>query len=89
MGIRGGGFATSPFTGLAVPQLTLPDYATFDFRIGVSMDKWSVEIYGKNVNESKGISAFSSFGGSAVSGAAATASLIEPRIIGIVLRGKF
>jgi outer membrane receptor protein involved in Fe transport len=87
-GIRGGGFATSPFTGLAVPQLTLPDYATFDFRVGVSMDKWSVEIYGKNVNDSKGISAFSSFGGSQVSGAAATASIIEPRIFGIVLRGK-
>jgi len=87
-GVRGGGFATSPFTGSAIPELTLPDYVTFDFHVGVSMDRWSVEIYGKNVNDAKGISAFSPFGGSAVSGAAATASLIQPRIFGIVLRGK-
>jgi outer membrane receptor protein involved in Fe transport len=82
-GIRGGGFSAGS------PEISLPDYNTFDVRLGVSLDKWSVELYGKNLNDAKGISAFGPTGGSAASGAAATASLIQPRILGIILRGKF
>jgi iron complex outermembrane recepter protein len=90
-GIRGGGFSAG------FPEITLPGYATLDLRLGVSRDNWSIEIYGKNINDSRGISAFGPYGGSAASETppfsglslpAATASLIEPRIFGIVLRGK-
>jgi len=93
IGIRGDGFNSNPFTGQTIPELTLPGYSTFDVRVGVSWDKWSVELYGKNLNDAKGIEAFSPIGGSAASVVtppypAATASLIEPRIFGIVLRGK-
>jgi outer membrane receptor protein involved in Fe transport len=93
VGTRGDGFNSNPFTGTPIPELTLPGYATFDIRVGVSWDKWSVELYGKNLNDAKGIEAFAPIGGSAASVVtppypAATASLIEPRIFGIVLRGK-
>jgi outer membrane receptor protein involved in Fe transport len=87
-GIRGAGF-TAGF-----PEIKLPGYATVDARLGVSWSKWSIEIYGKNLNDSKGISAFAAYGGSEASIVApnplpaATASIIEPRIFGIVLRGK-
>lgn len=88
IGIRSAGF-TAGF-----PTITLPDYTTVDVRLGVSWDRWSVELYGKNITDSRGISAFGSYGGSAASIVApnpfpaATASIIEPRIFGIVLRGK-
>jgi iron complex outermembrane recepter protein len=95
IGIRGWGFSTNPLTGQAIPEGTLPDYATFDVRVGVSWDRWSVELYGKNINDAKGISAFAPFGGSLETAGlgpsglpAATASIIEPRIFGIILRGK-
>ncbi len=95
IGIRGWGFNTNPLTSTAIPEGTLPDYATFDVRLGASWDRWSFELYGKNINQAKGISAFGPFGGSAQtfglgpSGLpAATASIIQPRIFGIVLRGK-
>ena len=90
IGIRGGGF-TAP----GITEINLPGYATFDVRVGVSWDRWSFELYGKNLNEAKGISAFGSYGGSAATAGlgpfglpAATASIIQPRIFGIVLRGK-
>jgi outer membrane receptor protein involved in Fe transport len=89
VGIRGGGFSSG------YSELTLPAYSTLDLRAGVSWDKWSIELYGKNLNNAKGIEAFAPTGGSAASivppnpNPAATASLIEPRIIGIVLRGSF
>jgi iron complex outermembrane recepter protein len=89
IGNRGGGF------NAGYSELSLPAYNTFDLRAGVSWDKWSIEIYGKNLNDAKGIEAFAPSGGSVASivppniNPAATASLITPRVIGIVLRGSF
>jgi outer membrane receptor protein involved in Fe transport len=103
IGIRGWGYNTNPLLPTtppfanAIPEGTLPGYATLDVRVGVSMDRWSVELYGKNINEAKGISAFSAYGGSAAALGPntlapglppSTASIIQPRIFGIVLRGK-
>jgi iron complex outermembrane receptor protein len=86
IGIRGGGFGSGN-------EISLPGYATFDVHVGVGWDRWSVELYGKNLNDAKGIEAFGP-GGSAASivppsaTPADTASIIQPRIFGIVLRGK-
>jgi hypothetical protein len=52
-------------------------------------------LYAKNVNDAKGITAFSPYGTSAASVSpggfigAANVAIIQPRIVGIVLRGKF
>jgi outer membrane receptor protein involved in Fe transport len=95
VGVRGWGFNNNLLTGLPIPQGNLPDYATFDIRLGVSWEKWSVELYGKNLGNSVGISAFAPFSASAATAGlgpnglpAANASVIQPRIFGIVLRGK-
>lgn len=83
VGIRGWGFSAG------LPEGRLPDYSTLELRLGVDWQKWSLELYGKNLTGSKGIVGFSSFGLSAASGAADTASRVQPRLFGIVLRGKF
>jgi hypothetical protein len=62
----------------------------------VSWDRWSVELYAKNVNDAKGITAFAPYGTSIASAylspagpiGAANVAIIQPRIVGIVLRGK-
>ena len=83
IGIRGWGFSTS------LPEGSLPDYNTVDLRAGVDWNKWTIELYGKNLNDAKGISTFAATGTSAASGLAPSATIIQPRIIGLVLRGKF
>jgi len=102
IGDRGWGFNTNPFAAPpnnSIPEGTLPSYNTFDLRIGVDWQKWTLELYGKNLNGAKGIEAFAPYGGSVASlgynpllggvGPAATASIIQPRVVGLVLRGKF
>jgi outer membrane receptor protein involved in Fe transport len=80
--------------GIAHGQYTVPTYSTFDLRAGVSFGNWSIELYGKNVNDAKGYTAFAPYGSSVASippgGAVSSANVavIQPRIVGIVLRGK-
>lgn len=35
--------------------LTLPTYTTLDLRLGLQMDRWNVELYGKNLTDERGI----------------------------------
>lgn len=86
VGSRGWGFSgPAP----ALPEGKLPSYNTFDLRGGIDWRQWSLELYGENLSNAKGITAFATTGGSVASGGAATAAIIQPRIVGIVLRGKF
>jgi hypothetical protein len=55
----------------------------------VDWHDWEIELYGKNLSNAKGYTAFSFSGTSAASGLSANAALIAPRMFGIVLRGKF
>jgi outer membrane receptor protein involved in Fe transport len=81
--------------GFSQSQYKMPSYNTLDLRVGVNWSRWSIELYAKNLNDAKGITAFSPYGTSAASFSppgpvgAANVSLIEPRIVGIVLRGSF
>lgn len=86
IGTRGWGFsgpAPAPAEG------RLPSYNTFDLRAGVDWQQWSLELYGKNLSNAKGITAFAATGNSAASGNAASAAIIQPRIVGVALRAKF
>ncbi|HTW34354.1 MAG TPA: TonB-dependent receptor [Rhizomicrobium sp.] len=96
IGTRYSGFTpyADVLEGLLAPNLyqnqyALPSYNTFDVRVGIDWSKWSLEVYGKNLNDAKGITAFSATGSSAASDNAPFANIIQPRLIGIVLRGKF
>lgn len=100
IGDRDSGYVGSLYQaayGVARNQYVLPSYSTLDLRLGVSFDNWSVELYGKNLNDAKGVTAFAPYGNSIASSyiapigvpiGAANVSVIQPRIVGIVLRGK-
>ncbi|HEY2068412.1 MAG TPA: TonB-dependent receptor [Rhizomicrobium sp.] len=70
-------------------QLKLPSYNAFEARLGLDWNNWELELYGKNLSNAKGYTEFSASGTSAASGNAATAGLIAPRLMGLVLRAKF
>jgi iron complex outermembrane recepter protein len=83
VGDRSSGF-TAGYT-----QATLPEYNTVDLRVGVDWSEWELELYAKNLTSAKGITSASAYGGADVSNLAPTAAYIAPRLVGIVLRGKF
>lgn len=74
--------------GVYEPQYKLASYNTFDLRLGVDYKDWSLELYAKNLNEAKGIMAFSPYSATVASGLAPTGAIMPPRLVGIVLRGK-
>jgi outer membrane receptor protein involved in Fe transport len=85
----------SDFIGLAFQtgavtqrQYFMPYYTTLDARIGLEWGNWAAEVYGRNLFEAKGFTAFAPTGNSVASGGAANVAVIAPREIGIVLRGK-
>ena len=69
-------------------QFFMPSYNTLDLRAGVNWRDWSLELYGRNLNDAKGFLAFSPTGTSIASGNAASVSVMRPRVIGLVLRAK-
>ncbi|HEY8949389.1 MAG TPA: TonB-dependent receptor [Rhizomicrobium sp.] len=95
----------SDFTGLlyqgayGIPraQYALPSYTTLDLRVGVNFNSWQFEIYAKNLTDAKGVTAFSPYGVSAGSTyvspsgpiGSASVTLMQPRLIGAVLRWKY
>lgn len=79
-----GGFVVAPTPN----QFDLPSYNTLDLRAGVDWSDWTVELYGKNLGNADGITAFAPTGNSAANGGAGSAALIQPREFGITVRGK-
>jgi len=69
-------------------QYSLPSYNTFALRVGVEWKDWSLELYGKNLTDAKGIESFAPYSYTVANGLAPSVGLIEPRVIGLVLRGK-
>ncbi|HEY1710565.1 MAG TPA: TonB-dependent receptor [Rhizomicrobium sp.] len=70
-------------------QFPIAPYNTVDMRLGVRWDAWEAELYGKNLNNAEGLTAFSPTGISAASGNSATGAVIAPREFGVTLRVKF
>jgi outer membrane receptor protein involved in Fe transport len=62
-------------------------YTTVDLRGGVVWDRWSIELYGKNVTNEEGITDISAPG--AFPNGAAGLSVIRPRTIGLSLGARF
>lgn len=69
--------------------MRLGAYNELDLRVGLDWKQWELELYGKNLNNAKGVTAFAASGTSAASGNAATVALVSPRLLGVVLRAKF
>lgn len=83
------GERASDFQAAPDHQIMLPSYNSFDARVGVDWNNWELEIYGRNLTSAKGFTAYSATGTSAASGLSASAALISPRLVGVVLRAKF
>ena len=62
---------------------TDPGYSTFDASAGIAKDNWTVEVYGQNITDSRGI-VFTS-----ASEAIETQTIIRPRVLGIKIGYKF
>ncbi|HEX3397815.1 MAG TPA: TonB-dependent receptor [Steroidobacteraceae bacterium] len=78
--------AFSPSVTIINPHVKLPVYNTLQLRVGVDNDRYSAQLYGNNITNSRGIQDYSSEGGANETG---TASFIQPRTIGIELGVKF
>lgn len=64
----------------------LPSYDTFALRAGVENDHWRFEVYGKNLSDARGITAYSSTGAPNLQG---SMSIIQPMTFGVVLSAKY
>jgi iron complex outermembrane receptor protein len=78
--------AFSPIPDVVEPHVKLPVYNTLQLRVGLDNDRYSAQLYGNNITNSRGIQDYASNGGANQTG---TASFIQPRTIGIELGVKF
>lgn len=79
--------------GAQFEQVRLDSYDTLDLRAGVQRGGWVLELFGRNLGDSRGVSAL----GTNESGAAAvlpgwgaqTEVVVRPRTVGVSLSGRF
>ena len=83
------GERASDFQPAPGSQVTLPSYNALDARLGVDWNNWEIELYARNLTSAKGYTAFAATGTSAASDLSATAALIAPRLVGVVVRARF
>jgi iron complex outermembrane recepter protein len=79
----------SSFAAFGSPNVTharLPSYDTLALRAGLENDRWRLELYGKNLGDTRGITDYSSQGAPNFAG---SINIIQPRTIGAVLAAKF
>jgi outer membrane receptor protein involved in Fe transport len=67
-------------------HIKLPVYNTLKLQAGVDNGKFSVEVFGSNLTNARGITEYANSGGQNQTGIAA---FIQPRTIGIELGAKF
>ncbi|HEY2465961.1 MAG TPA: TonB-dependent receptor plug domain-containing protein [Steroidobacteraceae bacterium] len=67
-------------------QVSLPSYNTYGARVGFDNDRWRWTLYGKNLSDSRGITAYGSGGAPGLNGEVA---ITQPRTFGVTLSTKF
>jgi iron complex outermembrane recepter protein len=76
----------SPSITVIEPHVKLPVYNTLQLHLGLDNGHYNAELYGNNLNNSKGITDYSNSGGANQTG---LVSFIQPRTIGIEVGYKF
>ena len=76
----------SPSITVVEPHTKLPVYNTLQLHLGLDNGHYNAELYGNNLNNSKGITDFSATGGANQTG---LVSFIQPRTIGVQVGYKF
>ena len=73
----------SPTTTVTVSHLQLPSYNTGAIRAGVDIGRYGLELFLKNLSDSRGITFYTNEGGAGETG---QLTIIQPRTVGLVLR---
>ena len=66
--------------------MKLPNYTALNLQAGLDDGHYSIELFGSNLGNARGITEYSNSGGQNQTG---LASFIQPRTIGIELGAKF
>lgn len=69
------------------PQVFIPDYSTVDFLAGLSDGRYSVDLFLRNLTDTRGFTSLQAEGGGGNGNLQAT--IITPRTIGVSLTAKF
>ena len=86
VGSRSSGFVTGSPATFTRPEM--PDYTTVDLRTGVVIQRYTVQLYAKNVGDERGFSNILSNNGSPYL-APFTGSVIQPRTVGLSFIANF
>jgi iron complex outermembrane receptor protein len=68
------------------PHTKLPSYNTTNLRTGVRWERWTAEVYAKNVADARGLTGYSNSGTPNLGG---SVGIIQPRTFGVTLSAKF
>jgi iron complex outermembrane recepter protein len=89
IGSRTNDFASTP-NGMGGyipnPQAELPSYNTVNLRAGLSSGRWTFELYGKNVGDTRGITYYTNIG---TPNAGGSIGYAQPRTIGVLATARF
>ncbi|MFT3728836.1 MAG: TonB-dependent receptor [Terricaulis sp.] len=92
VGERYTAFDTGLISAVGAAQLKLPSYNVFDLRTGIDFDRYTVELFAKNVTDEHDPVTFGGFGSTppnAVGAPNGQASILRPRTIGVSLSARF
>lgn len=70
-------------------QIELPSYNVLDLRAGVDFDRFSVDLFAKNVTDERAVTQFGGFGQTLPDLPNGSAVLVRPRTIGVSLTANF
>ena len=84
VGSRYTGF--SPSVSVVEPHVGLPSYSTVNAQVGMDYGRWSVELYGHNLGNERGIAEYGNMGAANQHGQAV---FIQPRTVGVQVAVKF
>ena len=86
VGDRVSGFVAGVPAGFERP--VMPSYEIFNLRMGLKQEAWTVELYAKNVGNSRGITALRSLAFNGFSDPYA-AAILQPRLVGISVSTQY
>jgi outer membrane receptor protein involved in Fe transport len=91
IGERYTAFDTNLIPVVGASQLKLPSYNVFDLRLGVDFDRYSLELFAKNVTDERDPISFGGFGSTPPSSPDPNgqASILRPRTVGVSVSARF
>lgn len=70
-------------------QITLPSYNIFDLRAGIDFERFSIDLFAKNLTDERAVTQFGGFGQTLPDAPNGAAVIVRPRTIGVGLTARF